>query len=101
MEIQRKKFCPCIGFISDKYRVSQKLLKMGNTILLISSSNYAKRHINVCSGGDLCSPFFSNFSEAPCVKDGFDVRWAVFLKVENSIFFCLPGLYFYLRGTAF
>ena len=25
--------------------------KMGNTTLLISSSNYAKRHINVCSGG--------------------------------------------------
>ena len=36
----------------------KKLLKMGNTTLLISSSNYAKRHINVCSGDDLCSPFF-------------------------------------------
>ena len=33
---------------------SQKLLKMGNTTLLISSSNNAKRRINVCSGGDLC-----------------------------------------------
>ena len=29
MEIQREKFCLCIGFISDKYRVSQKLLKNG------------------------------------------------------------------------
>ena len=47
---------------------------MGNTALLISSSNYAKRHINVCIGGDLCSSFFSNFSEAPCMKIGFDVR---------------------------
>ena len=75
MEIQSETFSPCIGFISDKYRVSQKLLKMGNnTTLLISSSNYAKRHINVCPGGDLCFPFFGNFSETPCVKVGFDVR---------------------------
>ena len=74
MEIQSETFCPCIGFISDKYRASQKLLTMGNTTLLISSSNYAKHHINVCSGGDLCSPFISNFSETPCVKVGFDVR---------------------------
>ena len=48
-EIQSETFCPCIGFISDKYRVSQKLLNNG----------------------------------------------------EDSIFFCLPGLYFCLRGTAF
>ena len=66
MEIQSETFCLCIGFISDKYRVSQKLLKMGNATLLISSSNYAKHQINVCSGGDLCSPFFSYFSETPC-----------------------------------
>ena len=50
----------------------KKLLKMGNTTLLISSSNYAKRQLNVCSGGDLCSPFFSNFSETSCMKVGFD-----------------------------
>ena len=74
VEIQSETFCPCIGFISDKYRVSQKLLNNGNTTLLISSSNYAKHHINVCSGGDLCSMFISNFSETPCVKVGFDVR---------------------------
>ena len=74
MEIQSETFCPCIGFISDKYRVSQKLLKMGNTTLLTSSSNYAKRRINVCSGGDLCSPFFSIFPETSCVKIGFDVK---------------------------
>ena len=56
----------------------------------------------MCSGGDLCSPFFSNFSETPWVKIGFDVKisfvwWmrAVFPKVRNSIFFCLSRLYFY------
>ena len=68
MEIQSETFCPCIGFISGKYRVSTL------HTLLISSSNYAKRLINVCSGGDLCSLIFSNFSETPCVKIGFDVR---------------------------
>ena len=50
------------------------VIKSGNTTLLISSSNYAKHHINVCSDGDLCSLFFSNFSETPCMKIGFDVR---------------------------
>ena len=61
--------------ISDKYRASQTVSKkMENTTLLISSSIYAKRHINVCSGGDLCSPSFSNFSQTPCMKVGFDVR---------------------------
>ena len=74
MEIQSETFCPCIGFISNKYRVSQKLLNNGNITLLITSSNYAKHLINVCSGGDLCSPFISYFSETPCVKVGFDVR---------------------------
>ena len=44
-----------------------------NTTLLISSSIYTERHTNVCSGGDLCS-LFSNFSETPCMKVGFDVR---------------------------
>ena len=64
--------CWCI---SDKYRASQTVSKkMENTTLLISSSIYAKRHINVCSGGDLCSPSFSNFSETPCMEAGFDVR---------------------------
>ena len=33
-----------------------------------------KRHTNVCTGGDLCSPFFSNFSETPSMKVSFDVR---------------------------
>ena len=49
-------------------------LQMGNTALLISSLNYTKRHIDVCSRGDLFSPFFSNCSEIPCVKIGSDVR---------------------------
>ena len=29
VEIQSETFCPCIGFISDKYRASQKLLNNG------------------------------------------------------------------------
>ena len=29
VEIQSETFCLCIGFISDKYRVSQELLKNG------------------------------------------------------------------------
>ena len=29
VEIQSESFCPCIGFISDKYRVPQELLKNG------------------------------------------------------------------------
>ena len=37
------------------------LKKMGDTTLLISSSIYAKRHINTCSGGNLCSPFLAIF----------------------------------------
>ena len=65
VEIQSETFCPCIGFISDKYRVSQKSLKMGNTTLLIFSSNYAKSHINVCSGGDLCCLFLTIFLRHP------------------------------------
>ena len=48
------------------------LLKMGNIAFPIETT--LKRHINVCTGGDLCSPFFSNFSETPCMKVSFDVR---------------------------
>ena len=40
----------------------------------MESSSHAKCHINVCSGGDLCSPFFNNFSETHCIKVGLDVR---------------------------
>ena len=50
----------------------QKFLKkMRNTTLLISSLIYAKRHINVCSGGDLCFLFFSNFSETPRIYESW------------------------------
>ena len=52
----------------------KKMIKMGNTTLLISSSDYAKHQLNVCPGVYLCSPFFSNFSETPSLKAGFDVR---------------------------
>ena len=96
MEIQNETFCPCISFISDKYRVCiQELLKMGNTTLLISSSNYAKRHINVYPGGDLCSPFFSNFSETPCVKIGFED----FLRLMNEGRFSEGGRFHFLLSS--
>ena len=51
----------------------KKLPKMGNTALFISSSNYAKTPYICVTGGNLCSPFFSNFSETLCMKVGFDV----------------------------
>ena len=53
-------------------------------------------------------PVFSNFSEIPCVKIGFNVN--DFLRMMNESrftecarfhIFCLPGLYFYLRGQPF
>ena len=50
----------------------KKVFKNGEHYIVISSSIYAKHHINVCSGADLCSPSFSNFSETPCMKVGFD-----------------------------
>ena len=34
VEIQSETFCPCIGFISDKYRVSQKLLNNGGRYIV-------------------------------------------------------------------
>ena len=103
-----KTFCLCIGFISHKYRVSKKLLKMGNTALLISSSNYAKRPYKCVHRRRFVFPVFSNFSETPCMKVGFDVRISPHLmnegrfpQVGESIFFCLPRLYLYLWGPAF
>ena len=62
------------------------------------------RHINVCTGGDLSFPFFS---ETPCMKVGFSVRislvwWmrALSCRWEIPFSICLPRLYLYLRGTA-
>ena len=89
--------------------MSQKLLKIAEHYTVdFSSSNYAKRHINVCLGGDLCSPFFSNFSEIPCVKIGFNVN--DFLRMINESRFPECGRFhfllsswtlFLLVGTAF
>ena len=59
---------------------------MGNITLLISSSTYAKCHINVCAGGDLCSLFSSNSFETPCMKVGFDVRIFLIWMIEE----CFP-----------
>ena len=45
-----------------------------------------KRHLNVCTGGDLCSPFFSNFPETPCMKVSFDVRISPWEIVFSFVF---------------
>ena len=42
--------------------------------ILWNCSNYVKRHINVCSGRDLCSPFLTIFLRRPCMKVGLKVR---------------------------
>ena len=91
-EIQSETFWPCIGFISDKYRVSQELLKNGKNYIV---DFQFKGHINVCSGGDLCSPFFSNFSETPCVKIGFED----FLPLMNEGRFLEGGRFHFLLSS--
>ena len=90
-------------------RCPEKLLKMGNSALLISSSNYAKTPYKcVHRRRFVFCVFFSNFSDAPCMKVGFDVRISPrlmmnegrFPQVGDSIFFCLPRLYLCLRGNS-
>ena len=49
-------------------------VKKGNTALLISSSNYAKTPYKCVHKRRFVFPVFSNFSETPCMKVGFDVR---------------------------
>ena len=71
-------FCPCIGFISEKYMVSQNNAKKWGTLhCWFPVQTMLKRLINVCTGVNLCSPFFSTFSETPCMKVGFDVRISI------------------------
>ena len=60
-----KRFVPVFVLLVINTGCPKKLLKMGNTTLLISSSNYAKHQLNVCSGGDLCSPFLAIFLKHP------------------------------------
>ena len=92
-----KRFVRLLVLLVINRGVSQKLLNIGNTTLLISSSNYAKRHINVCLGGDLCSPFVSNFSEIPCVKIGFNVN--DFLHIMNESRFLECGRFHFLLSS--
>ena len=57
-----KCFFPRIRFVSDKHRVSQNIAKNGeHCIVDFSIETMLKRHINVCTGGDLCSPFLAIF----------------------------------------
>ena len=51
---------------------------------------------------------FSNFSETPGNEGWFSckdfaglINKGCFLQVGDSIYFCLPRLYLYLRGAAF
>ena len=69
-----KRFVRLLVLLGIHTGCRQKLLKNGEHYIVDFQFNYAKRRINVCSGGDLCSLFFSNFSETPCVKISFDVR---------------------------
>ena len=77
--------------------MSQKLLKIGEHYTVDSNSNYAKRHINVCLGGDLCSPFFSNFSEILFVKISFNVN--DFLRMMNESCFLECGRFHFLLSS--
>ena len=52
----------------------KKLLKMGNIALLISSSNFAKTPYKCVHRRQYVFLVFSNFSETPRMKVGFDVR---------------------------
>ena len=56
-----KRFSSVLDLLVINTGCSKNCQRMGDTTLLISNSNYPKLHINVCSGGDLCFPFFSNF----------------------------------------
>ena len=47
---------------------------MGNTAMLISSSNYAKKPYECVHRRRFVFLVFSNFSETPCMKVDFDVR---------------------------
>ena len=81
----------------------KKLLKMGNTTLLISSSNYAKTPYKCVHRRQFVFPVFSAiFLKHPVCKD-FPclTNEGRFPQVGDSIFFCLPRVYLYLWGTAF
>ena len=66
-----KRFVRVLVLLVTNTRCPKKLLKMGNTALLISSSNYAKTPYKCVHRRRFV---FSNFSETPCMKVGFDVR---------------------------
>ena len=53
--------------------------------------------MNVCLGGDLCSPFFSNVSEIPCVQIGFNVN--DFIRMTNESRFPECGRFHFLLSS--
>ena len=66
-----KRFVRVLVLLVRNTGCPKKLLKMGNTALLISSSNYAKTPYKCVHRRRFV---FINFSETPCMKVGFDVR---------------------------
>ena len=86
----------------------KNLLKMGNTALLISSSNYAKTPYKCVHRRRFVFLVFWQFFWNTLYEGWF---WCKdfprlmnegrFPQVGDSIFFCLPRFYLYLRGTAF
>ena len=69
-----KRFVRVLVLVVINTGCPKKLLKMENTALLISSSNYAKTPYKCVHRRRFVFLVFSNFSETPCMKVGFDVK---------------------------
>ena len=67
-----KRFVRVLVLLVINTACPKKLLKIRNTALLISSSNYAKAPNKCVHRMRFVFPAFSNFSETPCMKVGFD-----------------------------
>ena len=69
-----KRFVCVLVLLVINTECPKKLLKMGNTALLISSSNYAKTPYKCVHRRRFVFLVFSSFSETPYMKVGLDVR---------------------------
>ena len=83
--VEIETFCPSIGFISHKQRVSRKLVEIGEHCT-VDFQFRLRCSPHVCLGGDLCSPFFGNYSGIPCVKIGFNINDVLRMMNEG----CFP-----------
>ena len=68
-----KRFVRVLALLVINTGCLKNLLKHGEHSLLISSSNYAKTPYKCVLRRRFVFPVFSNFSETPCMKVGFDV----------------------------